>query len=127
MAKYAARFDYMYAMDLELAKAKGAMQPSHEDLVNTVGREYLEIGQGQEGGDGDVAGGGGGGERGAGTGRRGRPKKMVEPGQERRKPGPKKGWKKEGASQGPEGKKRGPYKKRVREGSGVGTVKGESQ
>lgn len=120
LEKYLSRFDYMSAMKQEVDQAKRYNDPSAEDLISTVGKNFLGINE--DGTDNLKPSAGGPGEK----GKRGRPKKEPGTNGERRKPGPKKGWKANGGlAQGEKGK-RGPYKKKAREGTGSVGVKGES-
>lgn len=116
LRKYLERWDHMSYMSVELQQSKRVTQPSHMDLISSVGKEFLGLdGEPESGigvkrraaaadinGDGDV------------VKRRGRPPKNPE---ERKKPGPKKGWKKNldpnalPKKRAPQGR---PYKKKDR-------------
>ncbi|WOO80700.1 uncharacterized protein LOC62_03G004221 [Vanrija pseudolonga] len=116
LRKYLERWDHMAYMSVELQQSKRVAQPSHMDLISSVGKQFLGLDGEQESGigvkrraaaadinaDGDV------------VKRRGRPPKNPE---ERKKPGPKKGWKKNldpnalPKKRAPQGR---PYKKKDR-------------
>lgn len=111
LKKYLERWDDMTYMWQELQQSKRVAAPSHADLIQSVGKQFLGLDeeQAQAAGakrrapDGDDA-----------SKKRGRPPKPPE---ERKKPGPKKGWKKnldpnappkKRAAGKPLGKKKGP-------------------
>ncbi|TXT07224.1 hypothetical protein VHUM_03394 [Vanrija humicola] len=82
LRKFLERWDHMAYMSADLQQSRRVAAPSHTDLIQTVGKQFLGLDGEQESdlnADGDV------------VKRRGRPPKNPE---ERKKPGPKKGWKK---------------------------------
>lgn len=111
MRKYLERFDYMSMMSSTIAEARRVDMPTNEDLVRTVGSDFL--GLDQDGQGKYPAGSASRKAAGSGTGdvapkRRGRPPKrrleeanaggeggegQGEESLEKRRPGPRKGWK----------------------------------
>lgn len=102
LRKYLERWDEMTYMWSELQASRRVAQPSHADIIASVGKTFLGIDAEAEGAAGAAGAGGAAGaagvkrkaevnEAGEVIKKRGRPPKNPE---ERKKPGPKKGWKK---------------------------------
>lgn len=107
LKKYLERWDHMTYMSVELQRSGRAAQPSHQDLIASVGKGFLGLDE-TEPAAGTKRRPAEEGEK-----RRGRPPKNPE---ERKKPGPKKGWKKNLDPNAPPKKRAAPrpYKKKDR-------------
>lgn len=107
MKKYVERWDHMTQMSAELQRSGRVAQPSHADLIASVGKGFLGLDE-TEAAPGVKRRAPEDGEK-----RRGRPLKNPE---ERKKPGPKKGWKKNLDPNAPPKKRAAPrpYKKKDR-------------
>ncbi|RSH83116.1 uncharacterized protein EHS24_006773 [Apiotrichum porosum] len=112
LRKYLSRWDDMTYMSAELLASRRVAAPSHADLIESVGKQFLGLDEQEAGNAKRRANNADAGAEIDSVKRRGRPPKNPE---ERKKPGPKKGWKKNIDPNAPP-KKRAtrPYKKRDR-------------
>ncbi|WVW84129.1 hypothetical protein I302_106158 [Kwoniella bestiolae CBS 10118] len=90
-SKYLERFDHMVYMSEVLKQHRRIANPNLNDLVETVGNDYLGLDDDQQLNGNNKRAGDGTDERGR---KRGRPlTKVLKEKGEKRKPGPQKGWK----------------------------------